>query len=457
MDTQYIGTGQIFEEISEWTDYVKTHDPMTEDMKGILTDDKIYTYGAETDLDFLGHNRDGFEVILDVKESVRHDVDFGNGARVQADSAGAGAPLYQARAITVKNFSIHNTLVGNPARALETYGAKLQNVIAKSHGVNQEGAFRVLGVGCEFIACRGVSELTAGLVVAFGGGDLVLTNCTFEGAIGVDMGATTHTTGSMINVNTSGCAVGFAGTYSGTYSNNASDDGTHPGLDGVTVTADPYEADGYTPSQGGQLTSMGIDVGVTHGADGQPFALFPAIGAYPAYIPFDDVAPTLTNPTSEGDITGLLCKVDTDEATGIIFAVATDTATQPTPEQVEAGQDYLGATANDSAFGAVTSTGSQSLVMSNVTVGTTQHVHFMHKDASGNYSLVVTAAAIVVPNYYAQEIYDGMVIPPDSILHLYDGTHTGADASVTLTTALNLVLDAVAGRVCKNTADGSEG
>ncbi|MCP4472921.1 MAG: hypothetical protein GY815_19955, partial [Gammaproteobacteria bacterium] len=160
---------------------------------------------------------------------------------------------------------------------------------------------------------------------------------------------------------------------------------------------------------------MGIDVGVTHGADGNPFAIFPAIGAYPAYIPFDDVAPTLTNPTSEGDTAGLVCEVDTDEATGILFTVATDTATQPTPEQVEAGQDYLGATANDSAFDAVTSTGSQSLLMSNVNVGSAQHVHFVHKDAASNYSLVVTAASIVVPNYYAQVIYDGMVIPPDSI------------------------------------------
>ncbi|MCP3671691.1 MAG: hypothetical protein GY814_14930, partial [Gammaproteobacteria bacterium] len=219
--------------------------------------------------------------------------------------------------------------------------------------------------------------------------------------------------------------VTLAGGDWGDTSNNASEDGTHPGTDGVLITADPFEADGYTPSQGGQLTGMGIDVGVTHGADGKPFALVPAIGAYPAYLPDDSVAPILINPTSEGNFQGLLCKVDSNEATGILFTVATDTATQRTPEQVEAGQDHLGATANDSTFGAVTTMGSQSLVMSNVNVGTTQHVHFVHKDAAGNYSLVVTAASIVVPTYYAQVIYDGMVIPPDSILHLYDGTHTG--------------------------------
>ncbi|MCP3672527.1 MAG: hypothetical protein GY814_19260, partial [Gammaproteobacteria bacterium] len=333
----------------------------------------------------------------------------------------------------IKNLSVLNTRVAAGVRAFDLTGGKFENTIAKAYPTNSNyGAFRVTGSGCELIACRGVSELTAGVVAsASGAADLVLTSSTFEGAIGVDMKTYTHT-GSMVNVNTSGCPTGFAGTYSGTYSNNASDDGTHPGPYGVTVTADPYETDGYTPSQAGELTAAGIDVGVTHGADGKPFALIPAIGAYPAYLPDDSVSPILTNPTSEGDTTGLLCKVDTNEATGIIFTVATDTTTKPTSEQVEAGQDHLGATANDSQFGAVTTTGSQSLVMSNVAVGSTQYVHFMHKDASGNYSLVVTAAAIVVPEYYAQAIYDGMVIPHDSILHLYDGTHTGADASATL-------------------------
>ncbi|MCP3670484.1 MAG: hypothetical protein GY814_08615, partial [Gammaproteobacteria bacterium] len=328
MDTKYIGMGQVYETIGEWRDYVKTHDPLTEDMQGILTDDKIYDWGADTDLNFYGFDHAGFEVILDVEESVRHNGDFGNGARIEADSGGNYSELYEARGVTIKNLSVVNTRVAAGVQAFATNSAKFENVIAKCHATNSNyGAFRVIGNECELIACRGVSVNTAGIIAsASGAADLVLTSSTFEGAIGVDMGNHTHT-GTMINVNTSGCAVGFAGTFSGTYSNNASDDGSHPGLDGVTVTADPYEADGYTPSQGGQLTSMGIDVGVTHGADGNPFAIFPAIGAYPTYIPSDSVAPILINPTSEGDTTGLLCKVNTDEANGILFTVATDTAT----------------------------------------------------------------------------------------------------------------------------------
>ncbi|MCP3672825.1 MAG: hypothetical protein GY814_20865, partial [Gammaproteobacteria bacterium] len=117
----------------------------------------------------------------------------------------------------------------------------------------------------------------------------------------------------------------------GDASNNASDDGTHPGTDGVLITADPFEADGYTPSQAGELTAAGIDVGIILGADGKPFAPIPAIGAYPAYRA-DDVAPILTNPTSEGNFPGLLCKVDTDEDNGGIYCVSTDTATKPEPE-----------------------------------------------------------------------------------------------------------------------------
>ncbi|MCP3672570.1 MAG: hypothetical protein GY814_19540, partial [Gammaproteobacteria bacterium] len=209
MDTQYIGTGHIHETIGEWKDYVKTHDPLTEDMQGILTDDKIYDWGAETDLDFFGIDHAGFEVILDVEESVRHNGDFGNGARVEADSAGVWDPLYFTKGVTVKNLSVYNTLVGAPSRAFETSATKFQNVIAKSHGTNNQGAFRIMGGGCELIACRGVSELTAGLAAAVASSaDLVLTNCTFEGAIGIDMGNHTHT-GSMTNVNTSGCAMGF--------------------------------------------------------------------------------------------------------------------------------------------------------------------------------------------------------------------------------------------------------
>ncbi|MCP3669130.1 MAG: hypothetical protein GY814_01570, partial [Gammaproteobacteria bacterium] len=295
-----------------------------------------------------------------------------------------------------------------------------------------------------------------------GGYKIDAVNCTATGfAIGVRLGGTAviHN-GRFKNIVTYDCPLGFSDTGGNGWSdasNNASDDGTHPGDDGVLITADPFEADGYTPSQGSQLDAAGIDAGVILGADGEPFAIAPAIGAYQTYAPVDDVAPILTNPTSEGNFRGLLGTVDTDEATGGIYCVSTDTATQPTPEQVEAGQDHLGATANDSNLSAVTTAGSQSLLMVNVDEGTTQYVHFVHKDAAQNYSPVVTAPVIVVPDYYAQEIYDGMVIPSDSILHLYDGTHTGADASATLTTALNLVLDAVVGRVCKNTTDGSEG
>ncbi|MCP3670646.1 MAG: hypothetical protein GY814_09465, partial [Gammaproteobacteria bacterium] len=111
MDTKYIGTGQVHETIAEWADYVRTHDPLTEDMRGILTDDGIYDWGASTDLDFFGFDRAGFEVILDVEESVRHNGDFGNGARIEVDPGSNYAPVYEARGVTIKNLSVVNTRV----------------------------------------------------------------------------------------------------------------------------------------------------------------------------------------------------------------------------------------------------------------------------------------------------------------------------------------------------------
>ncbi|MCP3671303.1 MAG: hypothetical protein GY814_12890, partial [Gammaproteobacteria bacterium] len=111
MDTKYIGTGHVHETIAEWADYVRTHDPLTEDMQGILTDDGIYDWGTSTDLDFFGIDRAEFEVILDVEESVRHNGDFGNGARIEADSGGNYETLYEAKGVTIKNLSVVNTRV----------------------------------------------------------------------------------------------------------------------------------------------------------------------------------------------------------------------------------------------------------------------------------------------------------------------------------------------------------
>ncbi|MCP4470529.1 MAG: hypothetical protein GY815_07565 [Gammaproteobacteria bacterium] len=55
------------------------------------------------------------------------------------------------------------------------------------------------------------------------------------------------------------------------------------------------------------------------------------------------------------------------------------------------------------------------MLLDGVVGDTTQHVHFMHKDEAGNYSLVVTAAAIVVPDYsitfnLTDDLIDGDVL-----------------------------------------------
>ncbi|MCP3672211.1 MAG: hypothetical protein GY814_17625, partial [Gammaproteobacteria bacterium] len=299
MDTKYIGTDQDFETIEEWADYIR-FDTITEPHKGILTDDKAYPIVDASALWFFGHAwEQGITLTSDT--SVRYDGDFGNGARIDVD--------FQ---LDISGFNLEWVSIDAP------YSVAMKSTYFDSVACNLTGnaAIRVTGGNTILRAVRVHAPLATGFSLEHATAELYA--CTAEGClVGVNAHATN--TATIQNVVTHNCGTGWTGIYSGTYSNNASDDGTHPGLDGVLVTADPYEADGYTPSQGGQLTNMGIDVGVTHGADGKPFALVPAIGAYPAYLPDDSVSPILTNPTSEGDTVGLVCKVDTDEATGILF------------------------------------------------------------------------------------------------------------------------------------------
>jgi hypothetical protein len=108
-----------------------------------------------------------------------------------------------------------------------------------------------------------------------------------------------------------------------------------------------------------------------------------------------DIPPTLTSPTGTGGT--LVCSgtVTTDEGNGTLYAVATGSATAPTALQVEAGQDHTGAAALRVVSQAVTSTGAQTVPSGAVSAGT-RYLHYMHSDAAGNRSAVVSSAAFTV-------------------------------------------------------------
>lgn len=105
----------------------------------------------------------------------------------------------------------------------------------------------------------------------------------------------------------------------------------------------------------------------------------------------DITEPTLTSPTDAANgATAATGSVSTNEANGSLFAVATTSATAPSAAQVEAGLDHLGAAAASVLSKAVTAIGSQTVSLTGLLASTAYWLHYMHKDAAGNSSVVVS-------------------------------------------------------------------
>ena len=102
---------------------------------------------------------------------------------------------------------------------------------------------------------------------------------TLNAVVGFDTTLITHT-GIAKNNTTFGCTTDWDGTWSGTSNNNASEDGSHPGTSGVTITSDPFDVDGYTPESGGQLDGAGADLSISLDAANNSYNATPSIGAY---------------------------------------------------------------------------------------------------------------------------------------------------------------------------------
>ncbi|MCP3671937.1 MAG: hypothetical protein GY814_16205, partial [Gammaproteobacteria bacterium] len=342
MDIKYIGNGGDWAEFSSWSEYFKALGTLTEDVICEFVDDREYIKpeGAHNDMDFSGVDFGPYQLIIHAADGVKHNGDFGNGARLVyygTDWHGIYSPLGPDRdQFLIEDLSFEGR--GFRGMGLGTSkGVHYNRVIVLCDPDPGRGAsaFALLNSAStppRLTSCRGHCTdvlATSGrglLVQSYNTTPIDIDGLTISGFFnGVVLSGSQDSVGSINNVVATDCiddcfafqsAIGYSSA-----SHNASDDGTHPGTDGVLITADPFEGDGYTPSQGGQLDVEGINTGAILGADGNPFALIRAIGAYPTYIPADSVAPILTNPTSEGHFQGLLCKVDTDEAYGVLFAV----------------------------------------------------------------------------------------------------------------------------------------
>lgn len=279
MSTDTIGASGDFTTIAAWSAVVKAIGTLTEDETGQLIDDTNYTRGAQNDLRFDGLTLDGFTVTFETDGTNTHDGDFGNGSRVEASAAFQG--VYDARDCIVNDLSFINTGSGNSESGIKAgVGSTLNRVIAK---VDSSGTTvrAIIVNNATLNACRGFGGVDA---IFLANAAAILNAVTATDSVNGVTANGTHTGTIKNTVVYNTTTSDWTGTFSGTYSNNASEDGDHPGTSGVTISGDPFEADGFTPSISGQLDGAGVDLSITLDAANLPYAATPAIGAYATLV-----------------------------------------------------------------------------------------------------------------------------------------------------------------------------
>ena len=111
--------------------------------------------------------------------------------------------------------------------------------------------------------------------------------------------------------------------------------------------------------------------------------------------PADVAPPVLSAPIGAANgATAANGSVDTDEGNGTLYAVLSANAAVPAADQIKAGRDQSGAPAVWAGAQPVLATGSQPLspAPSGLAPSTSYFIHYMHEDAAGNGSGVVTSA-----------------------------------------------------------------
>lgn len=125
------------------------------------------------------------------------------------------------------------------------------------------------------------------------------------------------------------------------------------------------------------------DMLVVEKADGSVCSILGSIIKASGGVPADNTGPTLSSPTAAQTGTNTANgSVTTNEATGVLYFLATVNATE-TVATVKA----------NGGVQAISSVGSKSVSVSGLTAATQYYLHFVHTDASNNDSTRVTSAA----------------------------------------------------------------
>ena len=455
--TWTIGTGQTYTTLSAWSTAVKAvgSGTLDDDYIGSMEVDEVYAT-ANSNLNFSAVNLNGFTITLQAASGVKHDGDFGNGARI-AEAKSGGGIFFAAQKCILLDLSIENTetTVGGARCFQGAAGFTMKRCIVKtnSSGANSicldgSGTFNYILESCRFVG--GVSGLLAG-----GASSGTIHNCTVSGASGTGVNLGVSTSMDVKNVLSHSNGTDFSYTTSGTSLNNASDDGTQQGTGSIQITGgDDFAADGYTPASGQQLDGAGTNLSITLDAANNTFANPPSIGAYEVVVA-DAVAPVLTVPsTTNATATTIDGTVSSDEGNGTIYGVVTTSGTAPSVVQIQAGQDSAGVAAAWSGSQAVSGTGTQTLSASATIVpGTTYYFHFQQEDAATNDSTVVSSASFALTALPTSAVYSGGTIPADSILHYAAGTSDSGSATTMVDAGLVASDDIYNGLTLRNDTD----
>jgi hypothetical protein len=112
----------------------------------------------------------------------------------------------------------------------------------------------------------------------------------------------------------------------------------------------------------------------------------------PSYV--DTTAPVLSSPA--GTATGATTAdvgATTNEGNGTLYGVVTITITAPSAAQIKAGNDNLGVPASFAGTQSISSTGAKTLSATGLLPVTAYYAHFVHTDAAGNDSNIVTSSS----------------------------------------------------------------
>lgn len=121
----------------------------------------------------------------------------------------------------------------------------------------------------------------------------------------------------------------------------------------------------------------------------------------------DTTAPTLSSAsiTSIGPTTAT-GNVTTDENNGTLYSVVSASSTPPSVAQIQDGQNNTGAAAVWSGNQSISGVGAKSFSITGLSPGAPYYAYFMHKDAAGNTSSVVSPAQFTTGSYAAITITD---------------------------------------------------